>query len=120
MEEEMNKCSRNEAVELDCISLFKKIEELELTIPLQKNIQDCCVMVFTETWLDPTIPGEAIELQGCSVHRTDRTIDSGKSRGGGLCVYIYSNWSTNIKIMDIQCSPDLEYLAVKCCPFYLP
>lgn len=56
------------------------------TISTWKNIQDCCVMVITEKWLNPIIPAEAIELADRTAHRADRTSDSGKSRGGGLCV----------------------------------
>lgn len=40
--------------------------------------------------------------------------------GGGLCVYTNNNWCTNTAIIDRHCSPDLELLAVKCRPFYLP
>ena len=101
-------------------SLPNKIEELELTISTQKNIQDCCVMVITETWLTPTIPAEAIKLAGRIAHRADRTSDSGKSRGGGLCVYTNTNWCTNAVTTDTYCSPDVEYLSVRCRPFYLP
>lgn len=46
--------------------------------------------------------------------------DSGKSRGGVLCIYINNNWCTNATILDQYCSPDLEFLAVKCRPYYLP
>lgn len=77
-------------------------------------------MVITETWLSPTIPAEAIELASRSAHRADRTTDSGKSRGGGLCVYTNYNWCTNAVITDTYCSLDLEYLSVRCRPFYLP
>ena len=100
--------------------LPNKIEELELTISTQKNIQDCCVMVITETWLTPTIPAEAIKLAGRIAHRADRTSESGKSRGGGLCVYTNTNWCTNAVTTDTYCSPDVEYLSVRCRPFYLP
>ncbi len=77
-------------------------------------------MVITETWLNPTIPAEAIELAGRIAHRADRTSDSGKCRGGGLCVYTNNNWCTNAVTTDTYCSPDLEYLSVRCRPFYLP
>lgn len=43
-------------------SLTNKTEELELIISAQKNIQECCVRAFTETWLDSTIPEVVIEL----------------------------------------------------------
>lgn len=77
-------------------------------------------MVITETWLKPAIPAEAIQVAGRVAHRADRTAESGKNRGGGLCVYTNDNWCTNAVITDTYCSPDLEYLTVKCRPFYLP
>lgn len=55
-------------------SLTMKTELLELTISMQKNIKDCCV-VFTETQLNPTKPTEAIKLAGCLVHQVDRTTE---------------------------------------------
>lgn len=54
-----------------------------------------------------------------SDHRADRTSDSGKSRGGGLCVYTNNKWCTNVVTMGTHCSPDLEYLSVRCRHFYL-
>lgn len=51
--------------------------------------------------------------------RADRTHDSSKRKGGGLCVYINNDWSTNNTALERYCSPDLEYLMLKCRPFYL-
>ncbi len=95
-------------------SLTNKVDELELITSTQKTIQDCCVLVILETFLNPAIPEEAIQLTG-----HDRTADSGKSRGGGLCVYTNNFWCTNAAITDTYCSPDLGYLSVRCRPFYL-
>ncbi|KAK0153202.1 hypothetical protein N1851_005108 [Merluccius polli] len=97
-------------------SLPNKIEELELTISTQKNIQDCCVMVITDTWLTPTIPAEA---QASGPHSTPSRQDT-RLRGGGLCVYTNTNWCTNAVTTDTYCSPDVEYLSVRCRPFYMP
>ncbi len=102
------------------ISLTNKIDELELITSAQKSIRDCCVLIITETWLNPAIPEEAIRLTGRIAHRADRTADSGKSRGRGLCVYSNNSWCTSTVITDTYCSPDLEYLSVRCCPFNLP
>lgn len=78
------------------------------------------MIIITESWLHPGIPDTAVELAGRSLHRSDRTEDSGKSRGGGLCIYVNKDWCTNSTVIDKHCSPDLELLAVKCRPFYLP
>lgn len=69
-------------------SLANKVDELRLRIT-QRKFMDCNVMVFTETWLNNTIPASAIELQGCNIYRADKTVaDSGKSKGGGVCIYV--------------------------------
>lgn len=77
-------------------SLANKLDELKLQVALNKDIKDSCVMLIMETWLHSSIPDTAIELAGRTAHRHDRTRDSGKSRGGGLCLYINSSWCTNI------------------------
>uniref|UniRef100_A0A3P9IGT3 Reverse transcriptase domain-containing protein n=1 Tax=Oryzias latipes TaxID=8090 RepID=A0A3P9IGT3_ORYLA len=79
-----------------------------------------CILLITETWLHPLIPDSAIQLAGYTAKRHDRTKDSGKSRGGGLCVYVNNNWCTNTKTVDRHCSSDLEYVTVRCRPIYLP
>lgn len=64
------------------------MKELELAMSAQKNIQDDCVLVITETWLDQIIPEEAIQLSSRATHQAHhRTSNSGKSRGGGLREY---------------------------------
>ena len=74
--------------------------------------------VISETWLHPSIPDAAVQLGGRTVHRWDRNKDSGKSRGGGLCIFIHNSWSINTTTIDTHCSPDLEYITVKC--HYIP
>lgn len=101
-------------------SLANKMDELEMITATQKNIQDCCAMIITETWLTPFVPEDAISLSGRTAHRQDRDKHSGKTRGGGLCIYTNNNWCTNANVIDRHCSPDLEYLSVKCRPFYMP
>ena len=43
-----------------------------------------------------------------------------RAEEGGLCVYVNSSWCTSAVTVDSHCSPDLEYLTVKCRPIYLP
>ncbi|KAF7700486.1 hypothetical protein HF521_003444 [Silurus meridionalis] len=87
----------------------------------KKMIKECNVMIFTETWLNNNIPSSAIELRGRSVFRADRTAeDSGKRRGGGLCIYVNNSWCTDSTVTESHCSVHLEYLMIKCRPFYLP
>ncbi|KAI4899983.1 hypothetical protein NFI96_001451 [Prochilodus magdalenae] len=67
-----------------------------------------------------SMPDSAIQLQTHSVHRGDRTVASGKNKGGGVCVFVNNRWSSDIKTVEKHCSTDLELLMVKCRPFYLP
>lgn len=49
----------------------------------------CCVSVFTETWLNNSIPDSTIQLDRLTCYRADRALtEGGKTRGGGVCVYI--------------------------------
>ncbi|KAK1786183.1 hypothetical protein P4O66_017898 [Electrophorus voltai] len=52
----------------------------------------------------------------------DRTADSGKLRGGGVCVMVNNSWCNNANVVTLtrSCLPNLELLALKFRPFYLP
>ncbi len=79
------------------------------------------MFVFTETWLNDNIPDSAIQLNRLTCYRSDRdTTLSGKSRGGGLCVYINKEWCNNTAVLSKHCSSLVEFMFVKCRPFYLP
>ncbi len=79
------------------------------------------MFVFTETWLNDNIPDSAIQLNRLTCYRADRdTALSGKSRGGGLCVYINKEWCNNAAVVSKHCSSLEEFMFVKCRPFYLP
>lgn len=99
-------------------SLVNKMDEVRLRI-ISHRLNNC-VMVITETWLDSAVPDAAIELAGRSVYRADRTSDSGKNKGGGVCIYINNDWCTSADIIRSHCSPDIEYMSLKCRPFYTP
>ena len=101
-------------------SIANKMDELKLQIAANNIIQDCCILLITETWLHSSIPDTAIEITGRTAHRYDRNSDSGKNRGGGLCIYVNNDWCTSVTTIDSHCSPDLEYLTIKCRPKYLP
>ncbi|KAI7801979.1 hypothetical protein IRJ41_021014, partial [Triplophysa rosa] len=89
-------------------------DEIRLRIIHRKRLLNCKVMIFTETWLNSGIPDNAIELAGRDTLRADRTADeSGKTRGGGLCIYVNKAWCTNSVIVGIHCSANLEFLMTK-------
>lgn len=104
-------------------SLENKLCELRARISFQREMRDCCVICLTETWLSDKVPDSAIQLPGFSVHRADRSQDlTGKSRGGGVCFMINNSWCDYANVHPVKsfCSPDLEYLMIKCRPFWLP
>ena len=101
-------------------SLANKMDELKLQFSANKTVKDCCILLITESWLNPLIPDSAIELAGYTAQRHDRNENSGKSKGGGLCMYINNNWCTNTVTVDTHCCPNLEYMTVKCRPLYIP
>nr|XP_043874450.1 uncharacterized protein LOC122764210 isoform X2 [Solea senegalensis]XP_043874509.1 uncharacterized protein LOC122764439 isoform X2 [Solea senegalensis] len=101
-------------------SITHKMDELELQTATMSFVRNCSVIFITETWLHPLIPDAAVQLADRTLHRQDRNEDSGKSRGGGLCVYVHNEWCGSSRIIDTHCSPDIEVLAVSCRPFYLP
>ncbi|KAK1791055.1 hypothetical protein P4O66_002099 [Electrophorus voltai] len=104
-------------------SLDNKLDDLRARIKFQRDIRDCNLLCFTESWLNPAVPNHAIQpAKFFSVHRMDRTADSRKSRGGGVCVMVNNSWCNNANVITLtrSCSPNLELLAFKLRPFYLP
>ncbi|CAB1457882.1 unnamed protein product [Pleuronectes platessa] len=45
----------------------------------KRVIANCCVLAFTETWLDPVVPDSAITPAGFSIYRQDRTSELAQS-----------------------------------------
>ena len=88
---------------------------------LYSNRINSCAFFFTETWMNQIIPAAAIELAGRTVYRADRTADSIKDKGGGVCIYVCNLWCTTTDIVETFCSPDLEFMTVTCRPReYIP
>ena len=101
-------------------SLVNKTDDLEIQLAGNRYVRECCVLIITETWLHTQIPDATVQLAGRTLHRWDRNSDSGKNRGGGLCIYVNEGWCNNSTILDKHCSPDLEFMSVRCRPFNLP
>lgn len=99
-------------------SLIYKKDKLELLAMRNHYVQDYCVI--TETWLHLLIPDTAVQVAGHTTHRWDRNKDSGKSSGGGLCIYIHDNWGSDNISIHRHCSLDLESITIRCNPFFLP
>uniref|UniRef100_A0A8C2G3L7 Reverse transcriptase domain-containing protein n=1 Tax=Cyprinus carpio TaxID=7962 RepID=A0A8C2G3L7_CYPCA len=73
-------------------SLDNKLDYIRLLRSTQRTVRDCCVFVFTETWLSDSVPDCAIQLDQLTCYRADRA----RVAGGK------------------------EFMIIKCRPFYLP
>ncbi|XP_061621024.1 uncharacterized protein LOC133473356 [Phyllopteryx taeniolatus] len=90
-------------------------------IQTSKDFGRSAAMCFTETWLCDAVPDGAVMLPGFHIHRADRDMESsGKTKGGGICLYINEKWCTDVTVLSTHCSPHLESLFLNCKPFYSP
>ncbi|GAA6075769.1 piezo-type mechanosensitive ion channel component 1-like, partial [Tachysurus ichikawai] len=102
-------------------SLDNKLDYIRLERSTRREIRNCCVFVFTETWLSDRVPDTAIQLDGLTSFRADRNAAlCGKTHGGGVCVYINTEWCKNSVLVSTYCSSSVEFVTVRCRPFYLP
>ena len=63
-------------------SLDNKVDELKPMISFQRDIKDCNILCYPETWFSRDILSESVQPVGFSVHRADRNKDlSGKKTG---------------------------------------
>lgn len=103
-------------------SLRNKTDELQANTIHLHEYRDACIMAFSETWLTSTDANSDLTISGFGAPvRLDRDTDAtGKSQGGGVCVYINQQWCNNVTIRESICTANIELLSVSVCPFYLP
>ncbi len=101
-------------------SLDNKVDLLRLRLNVSIEMRNCAVLCLTETWLNYNMPDSAFQIDGLQLFRADRDHRSGKTRGGGLCVYVNEGWCTNCGLVNSYCSEAIELMTVKCRPYYLP
>ena len=69
-------------------SLKNKLDYLKLDLSTKRENRDCYVLIFTETWLNSSVPDFANSLEGLTKLRADRSCAlTGESRGGGVCLH---------------------------------
>lgn len=103
-------------------SLNNKVDELSARVRFQSDYRNASVLCFTETWLNPDVPDSLVSPDGFHPVRSDRTLNSGKKVGGGLCLFVNEKWchTNNIILKEKTCLPQVETLVVQCRPYYLP
>ena len=76
-------------------SLKNKLDDFRARIKFQREIRDCNIRWLSETWLTSLVPDTAVTpSKHFSLFRMDRTEESGKTRGGGVCFMINNNRHT--------------------------
>ena len=73
-------------------SLQNKMEELCTNVKYANEFRSARLMCFTENWLSENVSVSHVNIEGFSIFRADRTNDSGKLKGGGLCVFVNDQW----------------------------
>ena len=102
-------------------SLRNKIDELQGLAKWDCVYRESSLICLTETWLNKERdPDSDFVLDGFTLIRGDRTMQSGKVSGGGVCAYINNRWCTDVKINKMYCDENIEYLSLSLRPFYLP
>ena len=103
-------------------SLRNKLDELQGNVRFLRDYKDCCVMAFTESWLTEQDSDTDLSIDGFGVpFRQDRDAEvTGKSRGGGVCIYVNKRYCSSVTVRESLCSSDVELLSVSLRPFYLP
>ena len=68
-------------------SLDNNIDDLHRILHYQRDIQNCNILCFTESWLNNN-------MAEYMLIRQDRTAASCKTRGRGLCIFFINSWCT--------------------------
>lgn len=70
-------------------SLENKLDDLRARVTFQRDVRDCNILCFTETWLTPTVPDRVVTpLDSFLVFCIDRMAESNKTKGGGVCFMV--------------------------------
>lgn len=102
-------------------SIRNKMDELRASVQYLSDYHQSCLICLSETWLAETDPESAIDLEGFSVVRADCSASSGKSKGGGLCMFINNKYCSpsHVTVRNRLCTKDIELLAVNLRPYHL-
>lgn len=103
-------------------AIRNKMDELEACVRYLYEYRESSLLCFTETWLNSDVSDTTLSLSGFGTPiRLDRDVDStGKSVGGGVCMYVNERWCKNVVRRDAILTQDIELLSVSFRPYYLP
>ena len=71
------------------MTLDNKVDEIRARVAFKRDIEDCNIFCFSETWLTRDTLSESVQPPGFFTQRTDRNKHlSGKKKGGIVCLMI--------------------------------
>lgn len=103
-------------------SIRNKTDELRACVQHLADYRQSCLICLSETWLTESDPDSSVELEGFTLLRADRDSNSGKTKGGGVCVFINNRYCNpaHITVKHKLCTKDIELLSVNLRPYYMP
>ena len=72
----------------------------DLRLSHQQDIKNCNILCFTEMWLNEET--DNIELAGFSMHRQNRDATSGKTRDGGVCLFVFLSITAGVQCLILK------------------
>ena len=102
-------------------SMANKLNELFACVKYRHEYRTCSMMCYTETWLTDAVRDSHVNIDGFSLFSGDRTKDSCKKIGGGLCLFVNLKWchQNNMAQKHKVCMPNVEMLTVSVRPYYI-
>ncbi len=91
---------------LNIRSLFGKLEDIIHIL----NKGDICLLGISETWLNQAVPSTMLNIPHYDIYRSDRTANSGKQTGGGVCMYVHTKYNVVPREDLYVCNPDIEVM----------
>ncbi|KAF0032210.1 hypothetical protein F2P81_014500 [Scophthalmus maximus] len=94
--------------------LTNKTDELAALVRTDRTFRECSLLCLSETWLTQNTQDANVDLPGFTTVRVDRDCGrSGKSKGGGLPLFINNRWCNqgHVTVKEIVCNRDIKLLA---------
>ena len=103
--------------------LTNKTDELAALVRTDRTFRESSLLCLSETWLTQNTPDAKVDVPGFTTVRADRDCRrSGKSKGGGLTLFINNRWCSpgHVTVKETKCNRDFELLAVGLRLYYMP
>ena len=80
------------------------VNDILLSREQAQDFKNCNILCFTESWVND----DTINIQLATLYWQDRTVASTKTRGGGLCIFVYNSWCRISKEVLSYCSAKIS------------